>query len=206
MLKVKEAGREVLYVLFEKFIKEKGMYDCVLEATDAVPDQKVIIIHGDCHNANVMFLFKDNARSNPQHVALIDFQVTCLHSPILDISAFLYLNLSSEEFPQLKIFLDFYYSELSSYLKELGSDVNKLFPKQVMQSHLKQFLHYGFCLAVPFLEIMYVDNEDAPPLIDEETNEIMGGLKDLKLKSRDEYLRRLVSMVDSFFNSGYVNL
>ncbi|XP_050513904.1 uncharacterized protein LOC126889565 [Diabrotica virgifera virgifera] len=146
----------------------------------------------------------DKDRSNPQHVALIDFQVTCLHSPILDISAFLYLNLSSEDFPNFKEFLEFYHSELSSVLTDLGSDVNKLFPKHVMQEHLKKFLHYGFCLTVAFLEIFYVDNEDVPPLIDEETNEIMGGLKDLKLKSRDEYVRRLVSIVDSFFNSGYV--
>ncbi|XP_072396748.1 uncharacterized protein [Diabrotica undecimpunctata] len=200
---LQEAGREDLSVRFEKFYKEKGLYNRVLEAADANIDEKVII-HGDCHNANMLFLFKDNDRSNPQHVALIDFQITCLHSPIMDLSYFLFINLSSEDFAQIKEFLEFYYSELSSVLAELGSDVNKLFPKHVMQEHLRKIFHYGFCVSVAFLEIMYINNEDAPPLIDEETNEIMGGLKELKLKSREEYVRRLVSMVDSFFNSGYV--
>ncbi|CAG9839115.1 unnamed protein product [Diabrotica balteata] len=200
---LKEAGREDLSVKFERFNAEKGIFKRFVEAADTTSDETVII-HGDCHNANMLFLFKDNDRSNPQHVALIDFQVTCLHSPILDISYFLYINLSSEDLPQFKDFLEFYYNELSSVLTELGSDVKKLFPKNIMHEHLKKFLLYGFCISVAFLEIMYVDNEDAPPLIDEETNELMGGLKDLKIKSRDEYLRRLVSIVDSFFNSGYM--
>ncbi|XP_072396753.1 uncharacterized protein [Diabrotica undecimpunctata] len=200
---LKEAGREDLSARFEKYICEKSIFNRYIEAADGTLDEKVII-HGDCHNANMLFLFKDNDRNNPQHVALIDFQVTCLHSPILDISAFLYLNVSSEEFSQFKEFLEFYYSELSSVLTELGSDVNQLFPLHVMQKHLRTFIHYGFCLTITFMEIMYIENEDAPPLIDEKTNEILGGLKDLKLKSREEYLRRLVSIVDSFFNSGYV--
>ncbi|CAG9839116.1 unnamed protein product [Diabrotica balteata] len=179
---LQKAGREDLSVRFEKFYEEKSLHNRVLEAAEATIDQKVII-HGDCHNANMLFLFKDNDISNPQHVALIDFQITCLHSPILDISFFLFMNLSSEEFPQIKEFFEFYYSELSSVLTELGSDVNKLFPKHVMQEHLRKFFQYGFCISVAFLEILYIDNEDAPPLIDEETNEVLGGLKELKLKS-----------------------
>ncbi|CAG9839120.1 unnamed protein product [Diabrotica balteata] len=200
---LKEAGREDLSIRFEKFNKEKAIFNRLIEVADATTDEKVII-HGDCHNGNMLFLFKNNDRSNPQHVALIDFQGTCLHSPILDISAFLYWNLSSEDFLQFEEFLEFYYSQLSSLLTELGSDINKLFPKHVMQKHLKKFLQFGFCIVVPFLEFLYIENEDAPSLIDENTNEILGGLKDVKLKSREEYLRRLVSTVDSFFNSGYV--
>ncbi|XP_072396751.1 uncharacterized protein [Diabrotica undecimpunctata] len=200
---LKEAGREDLSIKFENYNKENSIFNRYVEAAETTVEEKVII-HGDCHNANMLFLSKENDISNPQHVALIDFQVTCLHSPIMDLSYFLYINLSCEDLPQFKEFVEFYYSELSSFLKQLGSDVNKLFPKHVMQEHLRTFLHYGFCLSVSLLELLYIKNEDAPPFIDEETNEMMGGLKDLKLKSREEYIRHLVSIVDSFFNRGYI--
>ncbi|XP_072397679.1 uncharacterized protein [Diabrotica undecimpunctata] len=198
---LKEADRPDLSVVYEKFINEKSIYNRFMEVSNIIFKDQALI-HADCHNANMMFRYRDNDKSAPLHMVLIDFQGVCLHSPVIDMSYFLYINLSPTEFPKLKDFVEYYYTEFCSYLKELGSDPEEVFSRRIFEEHLKIYLPYGVLITLPFLELLYLDNHETPALVDEESNEFFAGFnKDLKIKSRDEYLKRLVALVDSFFNS-----
>uniref|UniRef100_A0A6P7GSS5 Uncharacterized protein LOC114346305 n=1 Tax=Diabrotica virgifera virgifera TaxID=50390 RepID=A0A6P7GSS5_DIAVI len=106
--KLKEAGRPDLSIVYEKFINEKSIFERFMEISDVISKDQVII-HADCHNANMLFQYKDNDTTTPLHMVLLDFQATGLHSPIIDLSYFLYINLSSSDFPKLKDFVEYYY-------------------------------------------------------------------------------------------------
>ncbi|CAG9839121.1 unnamed protein product [Diabrotica balteata] len=174
---LKEAGRPDLSIVYEKYINDKSIYNRFMEGDD---------------------------KTMPLRMVLLDFQAVCLHSPVIDISYFLYINISPTEVTKLKDFIEYYYTEFCSYLKQLGSDADKVFPRSIFEEHLKKYLPYGVFLTLPCLEILYLENDDTPALFDEETKEFFGGLpKDLKIKSRDKYLQRLVALVDSFFNGPF---
>ncbi|XP_050513896.1 uncharacterized protein LOC126889562 [Diabrotica virgifera virgifera] len=200
---LKEAGRPDLSILYEKYINEKSIYNRFMEVWDTIPNDQALM-HADCHNANMMFQYKGDDKTVPLRMVLLDFQAVCLHSPVIDISYFLWINLSPTEAPKIKDFVEYYYNEFCSYLKQLGSDAEKVFPRSIFEEHLKVYLPYGIFLTLPCLDILYLDNEDTPALFDEETNEFFGALtKDLKIKSREKYLERLMALVDTFFNGPY---
>ncbi|XP_072397677.1 uncharacterized protein [Diabrotica undecimpunctata] len=200
---LKEAGRPDLSIVYEKYINDKSIYTRFMEVTDTISKDQALI-HADCHNGNMMFQYKGDDKTIPLRMALIDFQAVCLHSPVIDISYFLYINISPTEVPKLKDYVEYYYTEFCSYLKQLGSDADKVFPRSIFEEHLKIYLPYGVFLTLPCLEMLYLENDDAPAIFDEETNEFLGGLaKDLKIKSRDKYLQRLVALVDNFFNGPF---
>ena len=199
---LKEAGRPDLSILFNKYIHDKSMYTRFMEIGNTISKDQAIV-HGDCHNGNMMFQYKDDDKSVPLRMVLIDFQASFIHSPVLDLSYFLWMNLSPTEAPKIKDFVEYYYTEFCSYLKQLGSDADTVFPRSIFEEHLKKYLPYGFLLILALLEIFYLENEDTPAFLDE-TNSFFGGLSnDLKLKSRDQYLKRLVALVDTFFNGPY---
>ncbi|XP_072397681.1 uncharacterized protein [Diabrotica undecimpunctata] len=202
--KLKEAGRPDLSIVYQKFMNEKSIFNRFMEILNTTSKDQVII-HADCHNANMLFQYKDNDTTTPLHMVLIDFQAAGLHSPIIDLSYFLYINLSSSDFPNLKDFVEYYYTELRLFLKELGSDADKLFPRSTLEQHLKTYLPSGFLLTLTFLELFYLENDETPTLIDEESNEFLGSfIKDVKIKSRGQYLNRLVALVNSFFGDPYL--
>ncbi|CAG9839117.1 unnamed protein product [Diabrotica balteata] len=190
---LKETGRPDLSVVYEKFINEKSIFNRFMEICDTIPKDQAII-HADYHNANMLFKYKDNDRTVPIHKALLDFQGAAFQSPVIDLSYFLYINLSPSDFPKLKEFVEYYYTEFCLFLKELGSDADKLFPRSIFEEHLKIYLPYGGILSLPFLEILYLENDETPALVDEE-NEFFGSLiKEVEIKSRDQYLQRLRSI------------
>ncbi|XP_072397678.1 uncharacterized protein [Diabrotica undecimpunctata] len=196
---LKEAARPDLSVVYEKFINEKSIFNRFMEIINTIPKDQAII-HADCHNANMLFKYKDNDRSVPIHMVLLDFQGAAPQSPVIDLSYFLYINLSPSDFPKLKEFVEYYYTEFCLFLKELGSDADKLFPRSIFEEHLKVYLPYGGVLSLPFLELLYLENDETPALVDE-GNEFFGSLiKEVKIKSRDQYLQRLVAMVETLIN------
>lgn len=53
---------------------------------------------------------------------------------------------------------------LKSFLGRLGSDPNKVFPRNVFEDHLKRFGNFGLTMAVMVLPIFTSDPEDVPDL------------------------------------------
>lgn len=127
-------------------------------------------------------------------MAFIDFQMSNLLSPMQDVGYLLYMVASKEEFSHFTELMEFYHQELSLFLTELGSDVNRIFPKSIMWEHWKKYTFFGFSQAAGFIELFYADysSEDQTGNVDFVASKIA--------KDRKAYLERLVAIVEHFFN------
>ncbi|XP_050513895.1 uncharacterized protein LOC126889561 [Diabrotica virgifera virgifera] len=124
---LKEAGRPDLSTVYEKYINEKSIYNRFMDVGDTVSKDQALI-HADCHNGNMMFQYKTDDKTVPLRMVLLDFQAVCLHSPVIDVSFFLWNNISPSEAQKIRYFVEYYYTEFCSYLNQLGSDA-KYFPE-----------------------------------------------------------------------------
>ncbi|KAF5288628.1 hypothetical protein FQR65_LT11999 [Abscondita terminalis] len=116
-----------------------------------------VIRHGDSWNNNFLFQYLNSDKPNsPSNLAIIDWQLSHLGSPVLDMVHFLYTCTD-------KCFRDLHYNEviakyydcLSGFLNDLGSEVAQLFPYSVYQDHLRKFSVFGLYIAVQILYITF---------------------------------------------------
>nr|XP_023023753.1 uncharacterized protein LOC111511912 [Leptinotarsa decemlineata] len=197
--KLREAGRDDLAAKYEDQM-ETGRENVLLKCLDDVPKESVIT-HGDCHNNNFLFKYEDGDKENPVKVAILDWQVSELHSPVMDLSYFLYATASKEELAQLDVLLKYYHANLSDFMEALGSDAGKLFPYDTLVEHWKKYSVFQFRLTTGFLKLLYVDKDDAPSIEDVKGDGDMDEIfREMKLTDENLYTDRLISIVDHYFN------
>lgn len=51
---------------------------------------------------------------------------------------------------------------MSCFLKELGSDPDKLFPREALDDHMKRFSLYGIIMSLMVLFMMMSESEEVP--------------------------------------------
>ncbi|KAJ8664999.1 hypothetical protein QAD02_006661 [Eretmocerus hayati] len=99
-----------------------------------------VVNQGDSWAPN--FLIRTDPVGNTE-VLMLDFQLARSSSPVLDLSFFIYSctdkSLRDKHFDDL---LDIYHKELTKTIKILGSDPDKVYPKQLFLEEVKeQFIH-----------------------------------------------------------------
>ncbi|KAL3288016.1 hypothetical protein HHI36_002468 [Cryptolaemus montrouzieri] len=99
----------------------------------------LVIRHGDCWMNNFIFQYKEN-QTTPEKVAVIDWQLSMMGSPMLDLTHFLFYACSRKELDQLDDIINFYYDNLSKNILNLGSDPMKCYPKERL---IQSFKHYA---------------------------------------------------------------
>ncbi|CAG9860418.1 unnamed protein product [Phyllotreta striolata] len=193
---LKEMDRSDLAKRYEKLV-ERGVPNMLTDLIKDMPEERVVT-HADCHNGNFLFEYKDNDDENPTNVVIIDFQISFMFSPIIDISSYLYCGASKVELDQLDYILNYYHKELSSFLSKLGSNADEIFPVATMWEHWEKYSFYGFNVASSLLELLFVEADDAP---DFEVESSKGMEKfDINVKDRKPYLKRLVEIVEHYLD------
>ncbi|ENN79971.1 hypothetical protein YQE_03594, partial [Dendroctonus ponderosae] len=134
-------------------------------------EENAVLAHGDCWNNNYMFKYPKQGKTLPESVKFLDFQVTKLSSPVMALSYHIYATASEKELAQLKELLQIYYSSLSSMLKKLGCDPEKLFPYEELIRQWKKYSSFGFAMSSFVLQIVLLEKEDTIDI------EAMGGRK-----------------------------
>ncbi|ERL93971.1 uncharacterized protein LOC109533289 [Dendroctonus ponderosae] len=132
-------------------------------------EENAVLVHGDCWNNNYMFKYPKQEKTLPESVKFLDFQVTKLSSPVMDLSYHIYATASEKELAQLKELLQIYYSSLSSMLKKLGCDPEKVFPYEELIRQWKKYSCFGFAMSSFVLQIVLLEKEDTIDI------EAMGG-------------------------------
>ncbi|CAG9858854.1 unnamed protein product [Phyllotreta striolata] len=199
-----EIGRSDLAKRYEKLM-ERGTCNILIDLFNDLPKERVIT-HADCHNGNLLFKYRDNEENNPTDMVMLDFQISCVFSPMIDLALFLYCGGSKVELDQLEYILEYYHKELSSFLSELGSDVEKLFPVSVMWEHWRKYAFHGFNGGTCILELFFVETDDVPNFDDTSTWQDDGSgsgdqkLFNIKVKNREPYLERLRDIVEHYLN------
>lgn len=121
----------------------------------------------------------------PVECRLLDWQGMRCASPVCDLMFFIFGCTTKElRDKHYNEFMDVYYESwsvfvlrfvrfnlfsvcnttLSSFLRRLGSDPTKVFPRNVFEEHLKKFGNFGLAMAVVKLPLFTSDPEDSPDM------------------------------------------
>ncbi|XP_044263381.1 uncharacterized protein LOC123010504 [Tribolium madens] len=120
-----------------------------------------VVTHGDCWNNN--FLFYCDERNNPIKVSIIDWQISRLASPILDLSHFIFSCTSENDLNDLTNILEYYHKCFSDFLTQMGSSEN-LYPKTQFFEDWKKLSKFGIMLTSIVMKICTAEMEEAPDL------------------------------------------
>lgn len=145
--------------------------------------------------------FQDEERTIPSKLKIIDWQlVSVRNSPIYDISILLYICASVEDLDNLRELLHHYYNSLYNFIKELGSDPEKLFPYDVFLNHWRRYNLFGFMLVPIMMKFLYCENSDINSENATNVDEYSNWLVETKIEDR-EYKERIIGLCRRFFSS-----
>lgn len=137
--------------------------DMVKELTTGkLAEPYAVICHGDCWNNNMLFKHENGI---PVDIRLLDWQICRYASPVLDLMYFIF-TASTKAFrdQHYEALLDVYHQSLSGFLRRLGSDPEKLFPRKALDEQLQTFGRFGLLMAVMLLPVITTKSEDVPDL------------------------------------------
>ncbi|XP_023309948.1 uncharacterized protein LOC108904799 [Anoplophora glabripennis] len=140
----------------------------------------------------------DTDRKIPSKVAIIDWQASRLHSPVLDLSFFIYSTCSEEQLRHFDELLDTYHTSFSMFLRELGCDPEKLFPYSALVRHWQKYSLQAFLLVTSFLHIPICEKEEAPEL--ETLDGFCENIMNMKITNEVEYRKRLIAIISHYYN------
>ncbi|KAF5292784.1 hypothetical protein FQA39_LY13829 [Lamprigera yunnana] len=161
-----------------------------------------VVGHGDFWVTN--FLFKYDAHSLPVEVCMLDFQFTKVCSPACDISQLMLLCIDQDVRNQYyDNLIEIYYNSFSSFLVQLGSDPNTLFPYSILQSHLKKFSVIGLSTAVRIVYPISILPSEIPDYFSaKSTSEVLQMFRNAK-KDEDYFVSRMRSIFLHFLEYNY---
>lgn len=190
---------------YDKFINfQSHMFEYVGKAVAGEnAGSYAVISHGDCWINNLLFKYSKSQRS-PTSMCFIDWQMARVGSPVLDLAHFLFTStdkkLRDQHYDSL---IKEYHHSLSSFLRELGSNPEVLFPFHVFQEHLKIFSVYGLFMAIQVLYFMLSDQEEIPDVHNFKSEE--DAMEHMKYvpKNIDQYTTRMKDIIIDLDKFGY---
>ncbi|XP_072386438.1 uncharacterized protein [Diabrotica undecimpunctata] len=138
-----------------------------------------VITHGDCWSNNMMF--KMNESGAIQDVQLIDFQMSWLGTPVMDLTYSFYSGTGKENLDKLDDLLKVYHDSLSETLKSYDCDVEKIFPLDALKKEWKEYNTFGFIMGL----VLWL-NKTAEPTEIPNISEIMDKSKDDKQEDKED--------------------
>ncbi|KAJ8925785.1 hypothetical protein NQ315_009635 [Exocentrus adspersus] len=193
---MKEIGKLELYEVCNSILqKDPGDLMLGLLKTD---EAQSAVLHGDCWNNNFLFKYKvENNKMFPLQVAIVDWQLARLHSPVLDLSYFLYSTSSEEQLERFDELLEGYYSSFSSTIRELGCEPEELYSFTTLKEHWKKYSLFGILMVVFCLHAMMADKEETAN-IDADSEDRIRNFMDMEIKNVAEYHKRLVACLGHY--------
>ncbi|XP_066992697.2 uncharacterized protein [Anabrus simplex] len=121
-----------------------------------------VLTHGDCWINN--YLFKYSSVGEPTDVRFVDFQLSFLGSPAMDLTYFLYSSSKNEvRASHLDEVLKMYHTQLCETLAALGCSTD-VFSFQDLKNEMKRVAIYGLFAASNVLAVVVADAEEAPDM------------------------------------------
>ncbi|CAH0550238.1 unnamed protein product [Brassicogethes aeneus] len=110
-------------------------------------DKHSIVTHADCWNNNLIFKYKKGNTHEPEEVKLLDWQVSSVGSPMIDLIQIIFLGISTEDLKNVDDLINYYYLQFSDYLNSLGCDVQDVYPKDEFMEDWHSYAKYSTCYA-----------------------------------------------------------
>lgn len=172
-------------------------------------DTYSVILHGDYNRNNVLFKYDDEKAVD---VLMIDFQENRYGSPALDLSFFMYMNMTeSLRNSHWDTMLHNYHDELLRCITEItnipATDERMepySFPN--MMAHLSNFFVYGAIIAVKFLPVMMGSAEDVAEIVHYFHNDIYANAfkKVMHRSGGEEADQRVAGVMSHCSQRGYL--
>jgi hypothetical protein len=86
-------------------------------------------------------------------------------NPVCDLSYFFYSGGSKEHFDKLENYLNIYHESFSKAAKNLGSDPEKIFPREALTRDWKIHSRFGLLLSLLLTKMKLVSKEDSESMI-----------------------------------------
>ncbi|KAF2901789.1 hypothetical protein ILUMI_04405 [Ignelater luminosus] len=192
------------YTAFKTFIDRE--LDEFLNNLPKAVDKYSVVLHGDCWTNNMMFKYenKDDPKK-PTKMCLIDFQIARLGSPILDLSYFLYSCGSKEVLNNYEYYMDEYHNSLSTHLRQLGSNPEKLYPYSVFREQWKKFSRFGLIVSVLLVHIMLSEENEVCDFTEiAESGKSVSDAFDYAISNSEVYNDRARHIILHFVNNRFI--
>ncbi|XP_049881316.1 uncharacterized protein LOC126377561 isoform X2 [Pectinophora gossypiella] len=121
-----------------------------------------VFSHGDSWTNN--FLFKYEGKK-PVDAKIIDFQLARCATPVLDVSFVIYACTTQDM--RLKYYdelLEYYYKVLSTQIREMGTDPDKVYSLETFMAEIKKYSFFGLAFSFESTPMIVLAPEDAVPM------------------------------------------
>ncbi|KAJ3646100.1 hypothetical protein Zmor_023707 [Zophobas morio] len=146
-----------------KFSKDTINY--ILHKLIAEDPEYHVISHCDGWTNNFMFRLEQKSQK-PVEASIIDWQLSGLSSPVLDLSYFIYTCVDTQEHADVKELLKIYYASLSSSLYQLKCDPSEVLSFNTLVQQWKKFSCYGLLFGTFILRFSLCESGDAPDFVE----------------------------------------
>jgi len=181
------------------------LYDKCTELCEKRDGPTSVINAGDCWAPN--FLVRDIG-GNKKEALMLDFQLARCASPITDLSLLVYsCTRKSFRDQHYDDILKVYYSELSSAIKSLGSDPEKIFPWDLFMKEVKDNFIVGLTFsleAVPFCLLDPSQSFDLDAIIKGNEAVNIADVWTLSNIETSSGRQRLVDVIEHAVENGYL--
>ncbi|XP_066150206.1 uncharacterized protein [Euwallacea fornicatus] len=164
--------------------------------------ERFVVIHGDCWCNNMLFKYQEDKKT-PSNVCFIDWQLSKLASPVIDLTYFFCVCASKETYPNLTKYLKIYHDTLSHNLKEFGCNPEEVLSFQALLEEWKGKCWYGVFMSLMIIKIMLLDSDEAP-LLEQEDKTLLEALSCFDIKQAEKYSEKLCDLVEFMVDSGYL--
>ncbi|KAF5277583.1 hypothetical protein FQR65_LT15939 [Abscondita terminalis] len=161
------------------------------------PDNEYGVIgHCDLWSTNLLF--------NEQEVRIIDWQTARICSPAVDLSLILFICCNGEvRNKHAQHLTEVYYDSCSAMLRQFDEDPNIVFPRTVLEAHLKMYSGYALCLALRTVSMMSVpENEIPDPTLAQNYDDMIKMYMEVNMV-REIFDDRIRDMLTDYVNYGY---
>ncbi|XP_035454921.2 uncharacterized protein LOC118279355 [Spodoptera frugiperda] len=147
--------------IYVEKIKEFAVPERYQNMIDAATktDETAVISHGDSWTNNFLYKYVEGS---PVDAKIIDFQLARCATPVLDISFVIYActteDLREKHYDDL---LKYYYEILSTQIRDLGSDPDKVYPWDLFISEVKKYSYFGLAFSFESTPFIILAPEDA---------------------------------------------
>ncbi|EEB19407.1 conserved hypothetical protein [Pediculus humanus corporis] len=118
-----------------------------------------VLIHGDSWLNNYMFKYGTDGKLSG--MKFVDFQITSVHSPAMDLVCFIFSSvLHDNKLEMIDVLLEKYYKIFSGTLKKFGRNPEMIYPFEELKRNFQSKLFWGFIVFCVFVPLMMMPKKD----------------------------------------------
>lgn len=129
-----------------------------------------------------------------------------MHSPVKDLSYFIYNCTSSElRNSHFNDLLNYYYEQLTQVITDCNCSIDVCYPRNVFDDHVKRYFKHGIVYALLLMPLFTSDSDEIPDHFSNESREEnKDWITNIKSKNEDVYRKRMNSIITHAFENNFI--